>query len=161
MGDATLFEMNLLRRSAPLLQWLLAALFLAAAAVVATNLVRELREATGDAAIPSGAPPPNGVPEGATRVPVLLFDDGKSVRVGDTAAHVAALLGRRAEIGRDAVHQTPAGEQLARYYEYRGNRFVLVFALALPQRKATVSAIYLEATSGSSGESLPMPYRRD
>ncbi len=160
MWDATLFEMNLLHRSAPLLQWLLAALFLAAAAIVATNVVRELREATGDAAVPSGTPTPNGVPAGATRVPVLLFEDGKSVRVGDTAAHVAALLGRRAEMGRDVVHQTPAGERLVRFYEYGGTRFVLEFALALVQRNATVAAIYL-VTPESTGQSPPMPHRRD
>ena len=136
-----------LRRTMPVLQWVLAVGCLAAAVVVGTIVVRELRGGTGDTgsakAVVEG-PPPASVPAGAVRLPVLLFDDGKGIRVGDAATHIAALLGRGAEAGRSEVDATAGGERLTRFYEYRGRRFVLVFTLAVSYTDPAVTAIYLE-----------------
>ena len=139
---------NLLRRSIPVLQWALAVGFLAAAVVVGTSVVREQRAATGAAGGSAKAavegPPPTTVPAGAISLPVLLFDDGKRIRVGDTATHIAILLGRSAEVGRYEVDAAADGERLTRFYEYRGRRFVLVFTLAESHTDPAVTAIYLE-----------------
>ncbi len=140
--------MNLLRRSVPVFLWALAVVFLAAAVVVGTIVVRELRAVTGGAAGSATAavesPPPTSVPAGALSLPVLLFDDEKGIRVGDTATHIAALLGRSAEVGRYEVDAAADGERLTRFYEYQGRRFVLVFTLAESHQDPTVTAIYLQ-----------------
>lgn len=140
--------MTLLRRSVPVFQWALAVGFLAAAVVVGTSVVRELRVVTGDAAGSVTAavesPPPTSVPAGAISLPILLFDDEKGIRVGDTATHIAALLGRSAEVGRYEVDEAADGERLTRFYEYGGRRFALVFTLAESHTDPAVTAIYLE-----------------
>ena len=138
--------MNLLRRSVPVFQWALAVVCLVAAVMVGTSVVRELRGvtggATGSAAAAVESPPPTSIPAGAISLPVLLFDDEKGIRVGDTATHIAALLGRSAEVGRYEVDAAANGERLTRFYEYRGRRFVLVFTLAESHQDPTVTAIY-------------------
>ena len=140
--------MNLLRRSVSVFQWALAVVFLAAAVVVGTIVVRELRAVTdgaaGSATAAVESPPPTSVPAGAISLPVLLFDDEKGIRVGDTATHIAALLGRSAEVGRYEVDAAADGERLTRFYEYHGRRFVLVFTLAESHQDPTVTAIYLQ-----------------
>ncbi len=140
--------MNLLRRSVPVFQWALAVVFLAAAVVVGTIVVRELRAVTdgaaGSATAAVESPPPTSVPAGAVSLPVLLFDDERGIRVGDMATHIAALLGRSAEVGRYEVDVAADGERLTRFYEYRGRRFVLVFTLAESHQDPTVTAIYLQ-----------------
>ena len=140
--------MNLLRRSVSVFQWALAVVFLAAAVVVGTIVVRELRAVTdgaaGSATAAVESPPPTSVPAGAISLPVLLFDDEKGIRVGDTATHIAALLGRSAEEGRYEVDAAADGERLTRFYEYHGRRFVLVFTLAESHQDPTVTAIYLQ-----------------
>ena len=139
---------NLLRLAIPVFQWALAVGLLAAAVVVGTHVARDLRAVTGDA---SGSaktvvegPPPTSVPAGAVSLPVLLFDDGKGIRVGDLAGFIAALLGRSAEVGRYEVDAAADGERLTRFYEYRGRRFVLVFTLAESHTDPAVTAIYLK-----------------
>ena len=140
---------NLLRRATPVLQWVLVAGFLAAAVVIGTGVFRELRSVTGATADSAnatveGPPPPPSVPAGAISLPVLLFDDEKGIRVGDTASHIAALLGRSAEVGRYEVDTAAGLERLTRFYEYRGRRFVLVFTLAESHTDPAVTAIYLQ-----------------
>jgi hypothetical protein len=139
---------NLLRQAVPFLQWVLAVGFLAGAVVVGANVVREFRAVTGNvtgSAIAAGEdPPPTSVPGGAVSLPVLLFDDGKGIRLGDSATHIAALLGRGAEVGRHEVDGAADGERLTRFYEYRGRRFVLVFTLAASHTDPAIIAIYLE-----------------
>ncbi|HJN46775.1 MAG: hypothetical protein CL477_06660 [Acidobacteria bacterium] len=139
---------HLLGRAVPVLQWALAVGFLAAAVVVGASVVRELRLATGDnaglAQAADSGQLPASVPAGAISLPVLLFDDGKGIRVGDSATHIAALLGRTAEVGRHEVDAAADGERLTRFYDYRGRLFVLVFTLAESHTDPTVTAIYLE-----------------
>ena len=139
---------NLLRWSIPVLQWALAAGFLAAAVVVGTSVVGDLRAVT-DAAVGSAetaveGPPPTSIPARVVSLPVLLFDDGKGIRVGDSATHIAALLGRSAEVGRYEVDVAADGERMTRFYAYLGRRFLLVFTLAASHTDPAVTAIYLE-----------------
>jgi hypothetical protein len=114
------------------IEWVLAAVFIAAVALIGSNIVGELR--TMNAAIPVSAREtstptimPAGVPPRAVSVPVLLLTGRKEVRVGDTASEIATLLGRSAEVGTQSVERAPYGERLIRFYEYEHTRFVLVF----------------------------------
>ena len=93
-------------RLTPVLEWLVAAAFLAATVVVGSLIVRELQpatQATAAAAVPAPSAArshvssiPAAVPARAVSVPVLPFIDGKEVRVGDTVPAVAERLGRSA-----------------------------------------------------------------
>lgn len=137
-------------RFAPLLEWLVAAAFLFATIWVASLVVRELRGpvAVGAASPAGGELPaipsiPPAVPSRAVSVPVLPFLDGKEVRVGQSAAAVAASLGRGAESGRQEVDRGTLGERLTRFYEYSGSKFILVFEAFEPGGEPRVAAIYL------------------
>lgn len=140
-------------RLGPVLEWLVAALFLAATFGVGSMIVQELRPAAPAAqtaaprealsAVSAPASIPATVPPGAVSVPVLPFLDGKEVRVGDTVAAVAARLGRSAESGRQDVDRGRFGERLTRFYEYEKTRFILVFEPLEANGAVRVSAIYL------------------
>lgn len=135
-------------RFGPVVEWLIAAAFLLATLAVASLIVRELRgpvpvRAAQPAARPQPATIPPAVPARAVSVPVLPFLDGKEVRVGETAAAVAARLGRAAESGRQDVDRGSLGERLTRFYEYGGTRFVLVFEPFERNGEPRVVGIYL------------------
>ena len=136
-------------RLAPLLEWGIAVAFLCATIAVASLVVRELagppppvRVGT-PVARPLIASVPAAVPARAVSVPMLPFLDGKEVRVGETAAAVAARLGRAAESGRQEVDRGTLGERLTRFYEYAGSRFILVFEPFEQNGEPRVAAIYL------------------
>jgi hypothetical protein len=115
---------------------------------VASLVVRELRGperivAPAPAARPLVASMPAAVPPRAVSVPVLPFLDGKEIRVGQTAATVAASLGRAAESGRQEVDRGTLGERLTRFYEYAGSKFIVVFEPFERGGEPRVAAIYL------------------
>ena len=131
-------------RLGSVLEWAVAAACLLAILIVGAFIARELRGVSSDTA-PLGeaieaTALPASVPARAISVPVLLLLDGKEVRVGDTATHVAALLGRAAEVGKQEVDGGSSGERLTRFYEHAGTQFILVFERSGELR---VSAIYL------------------
>jgi hypothetical protein len=136
-------------RLAPLVEWLIAAAFLLATIAVAALIVRELRGPVRVAAeTPAATRPmtpsiPPAVPARAVSVPILPFLDGKEVRIGETAAGVAATLGRAAESGRQEVDRGTVGERLTRFYEYGGTRFILVFEPFERGGEPRLAAIYL------------------
>jgi hypothetical protein len=135
-------------RLTPIVEWLIAAAFLGATVAVASLVVREVRGPVQVSAAPAVARPlvasiPPAVPARAVSVPVLPFLDGKEVRVGETAAAVAARLGRAAESGRQEVDRGTLGERLTRFYEYSGSRFILVFEAFEQGGEPRVAAIYL------------------
>ena len=135
-------------RIAPIVEWMVAAAFLCATVAVASLVVRELQgpariTAAAPAARPLVASMPPSVPARAVSVPVLPFLDGKEIRIGATAAVVAASLGRAAESGRQEVDRGTLGERLTRFYEYGGSRFILVFEPFERNGEARVAAIYL------------------
>ena len=135
-------------RIAPVVEWMVAAAFLFATVAVASLVVKELQgparfTASTPAARPLVASMPAAVPPRAVSVPVLPFIDGKEIRIGATAAAVAASLGRAAESGRQEVDRGTLGERLTRFYEYAGSRFILVFEPFERNGEARVAAIYL------------------
>jgi len=135
-------------RIAPLVEWVIAAAFLVATVAVASLVLRELRGperivAETPAARLLVASMPAAVPPRAVSVPVLPFLDGKEIRVGQTAATVAANLGRAAESGRQEVDRGTLGERLTRFYEYAGSKFIVVFEPFERGGEPRVAAIYL------------------
>ncbi len=135
-------------RVGPLVEWLIAAGFLFATVAVASLVVRELRGPVAISAAATAARPlvssiPPAVPARAVSVPVLPFLEGKEVRVGDTAADIAARLGRAAEVGRQEVDRGTLGERLTRFYEYAGSKFILVFEPFERNGEVRVAAIYI------------------
>jgi hypothetical protein len=135
-------------RLGPATEWLLAASLLAFLSAVGAMLVREVR---------SNPLPPHGtlvaralstsvpstVPARALSVPMLPFEDGKELKVGDTVSSVATALGRAAEVGRQEVDRGTLGERLTRFYEYGGSRFILVFEPFERNGEVRLAAIYL------------------
>ena len=135
-------------RFAPVLEWLVAAAFLFATIAVGLLVVGELRgrtpiRAEAPAARPLVASMPPSVPSRAVSVPVLPFLDGKEIKVGATAAAVAEMLGRAAEVGRQEIDRGTLGERLTRFYEYGGSKFILVFEPFERNGEPRVAAIYL------------------
>jgi hypothetical protein len=136
-------------RIGAIVEWVVAAAFILAALVVGSIVVREFRTVRAVAPViareaPAPVPPtPAGVPARAVSVPVLLFSDGKEVRVGDTVTTIGARLGRDAETGTPAIERAPNGERVTRFYQYGGTRFVLVFEPFERDAEARIAAIYL------------------
>lgn len=139
-------------RLGPVLEWLVAAVFLLATFGVGSLIFRELRPAAAPgleanisaaAARPAVPSTPAAVPAGAVAVPLLPFVDGKEVRVGETVGAVAARLGRSAEVGRQELDRGSFGERWTRFYEYAGSKFILVFEPLEPRGEPKVSAIYI------------------
>ena len=135
-------------RIAPLVEWVVAAAFLAATVAVGSLIFGALRAprpvlrpAAVARTVLTGIPA--SVPDRAVSVPVLPFRDGREVRVGDTASAVADRLGRAAEQGRQDVDRGALGERLTRFYEYDGLRFILVFEPFERAGEPRVAAIYL------------------
>jgi hypothetical protein len=135
-------------RLAPAFEWLVAAVFLIATLGVASLIVRELRTApagvTSASVVPMPAALPAAVPARAISVPVLLLLDGRQVKVGDSVADVARVLGRAAEVGTQVVDRGALGERLTRYYEHDGTKFLLVFEPFERNGALRVAAIYLQ-----------------
>ena len=132
----------------PIVEWVIAAAFLLATIAVASLVVRELQgPARVSAEVPVARPLvasiPAAVPARAVSVPVLPFLDGKEIRVGETAAAIAARLGRAAESGRQEIDRGTLGERLTRFYEYAGSKFILVFEQFERNGEPRVAAIYL------------------
>jgi hypothetical protein len=135
-------------RLGPVVEWLIAAAFLCATVAVGSLIIQELRTPAAAARTAQPSRPqvtsiPAAIPARAVSVPVLPFLDGKEVRVGETAAVVAARLGRAAESGRQEVDRGSLGERLTRFYEYAGSRFILVFEPFERNGEPRVAAIYL------------------
>jgi len=134
-------------RLGPVVEWAIAAAFLIATVAVVSLILREFSASR----VPLAAAvarthtdsAPAAVPPRAVSVPVLPFRDGKEIRVGDTAASVAASLGRSAESGRQDVDRGRLGERITRYYEYAGFRFIVVFEPFERNGEPRVGAIYL------------------
>lgn len=131
-------------------EWVVAAVFLLATLAVASLVLRELRataSVTPVAATPATvatAAPPAHIPEKAVSVPLLILAPEKEIRVGDTAARVAAVLGREAETGVQQSDIGPLGERTTRFYDFSGTRFALVYESPDKGGTLKVTAIYLQ-----------------
>jgi hypothetical protein len=129
------------------LEWLVAATFLGATFVVGSLIIHAMRVprpiAAPAVARPIAIEAPASIPAGAVSVPVLPFADGREIRVGDTVPAVAARLGRAAETGRLEVDRGVLGERHARFYEYAGFRFIVLYEPFERKGEPRIAAIYL------------------
>jgi hypothetical protein len=133
-------------RFGSILEWLIAAAFIAAGiALIAVVLPHFQRVA---AATPAPVPDPVpevtlAVPPRAVSVPMLLFGDGRAVRIGDRLTDIVNRIGGSAQIGEDAIERAASGRnRLTRLYEYLGTRFALVFEPMDASSEPTVIGIY-------------------
>jgi hypothetical protein len=135
-------------------EWVVAAAFLLATVAVGSLVLRELRAAASappDAGNPAtvaasttaAAALPASLGPKAVSVPLLILAEGRELRVGDTAARVADVLGREAETGVQQSDIGPSGERTTRFYDYSGTRFALVFE-SQKGGAPRVTAIYLQ-----------------
>lgn len=130
-------------------EWVVAAVFLLATLAVGSLVLRELRAAaSATPVLPSAsvaaAALPAHIPEKAVSVPLLILAPEKEIRVGDSAARVAAVLGREAETGVQQSDIGPLGERTTRFYDFSGTRFALVYESAEKGGSHKVTAIYLQ-----------------
>lgn len=126
-------------------EWVIAAIFLLATLAVGSLVLHELRAAAASSSPVRSAftvGPPAGLSERAVSVPLLLLAEGREVRVGDSAARVAGVLGREAETGEQRADLGPLGERVTRFYDYAGTRFALVFETLNGTHRVT--AIYIQ-----------------
>jgi hypothetical protein len=86
---------------------------------------------------------PAAVPPGAVSVPLLLLDDGREIRAGDSLEAVAGYLGSGAQTGIQTVEPGTHGNRITRFYQHAGTRFVLVFEPFAAAAEPRVAAIYL------------------
>jgi len=137
------------RRFESFVEWALAATFIAALLGIGSVVVREIRSVNAVTPViarePTQMPPiPAGVPSRAVSVPLLLLEDGKQVRIGDSVAAITSRLGHQAEIRTPMTDHTLTGVRLTRFYDYGGTRFSLVFEAVVTSGDMRLAAIYLE-----------------
>ena len=133
-------------RLAPVLEWLCAAAFIAGVLIAGLAAAREFGIARAVAPVLAREAPVPDVPPvlapRAVSLPMLLLADGKEIRIGDRASAVVEKLGRRAQVGNEAVEREVATERITRLYSYAGTQFALVFEISRPGATARVVAIY-------------------
>ena len=131
-----------------ILEWLLAAVLIVGLTATGSMLLQGARTVAPLTPViarePSvGGPVPTAVPPGAVSVPLLLLDDGREIRVGDSVEAVAAFLEPGAQTGVQTVEPTTHGDRITRFYQHAGSRFVLVFEPFASAAEPRVAAIYL------------------
>jgi hypothetical protein len=131
-------------------EWVVAAAFLLATLAVGSLVLRELRAAASagpenaNTAVTAAAALPASLGPKAVSVPLLILAEGKELRVGDSGARVAEVLGREAETGVQQSDIGPNGERTTRFYDYSGTRFALVFESPQKGGAPRITAIYLQ-----------------
>jgi hypothetical protein len=136
-------------RFVSVLEWALAAVLLTAVAAVTSIAVREIRTVHAVTPVIAGQalpdpPVPAGIPSRAVSVPMLLLSDGNVVRVGERLDPVTLRFGGPTDLNPDLIERAPNGQRLTRFYEYAGNRFVLVFETFERNGEPRIAAIYLQ-----------------
>ena len=134
-------------RFGSILEWLLAAVFIAAALAVGSIVFREVRTVRAVMPVIAREAPavdaPAGIPPRAVSVPMLLLANGREIRLGDRAADVAARLGTASELLSESLERGAVRERVIRVYRELGVQFVLVFEAFERNVEPTVAAIYL------------------
>jgi hypothetical protein len=135
-------------RFGPILEWVLAALVMAAALAVGSVAFREIRTVRAVMPVIAGEQSlyydaPAGIPSRAVSVPLLLLANGQEVRIGDRASEVAARLGSAATIVSESVERSAVRERLVRFYSDLGVQFAVVYEAIEGSAEPRVAAIYL------------------
>jgi hypothetical protein len=86
---------------------------------------------------------PPGVPGGATSVPVMLFLDGRAIRIGDLESAVRALLPEAIADSPPHISSNEFGERSTRAYRVAGSRVYIVCERMERGGPPRVSGIYL------------------
>jgi hypothetical protein len=134
-------------RFGSMLEWALAACVVGGAAMVASVAIGELPDVRPMPPVIAGEAPvghqPAGVPSRSVSVPMLLFENGREIRLGDRAADVAARLGTIPQVISESLDRSEVRARITRFYDYLGTQFVLVFEDVEPNADPKVAAIYL------------------
>jgi hypothetical protein len=134
-------------RFGAILEWLLAAAFVAGAAALVSMAFGEIRNVRAIIPVIAGEAPvndmPAGVPPRSVSVPMLLLGNGHDVRLGDRASEVAARLGDVPQVISESLDRSEVRERVTRFYNYLGTQFVLVFEDIERNADLKVAAIYL------------------
>jgi hypothetical protein len=133
-------------RFGAILEWVLAAMLIAAVVAAGTVLVREFRTVRAVVPVIAGEAhlyydPPAVIPAGAVSVPLVLLADGQELRVGDRASDLAARIGALT-MSSESIERTGVRERFTRFYSGLGVQFAVVLE-ALEQSEPQVAAIYL------------------
>jgi hypothetical protein len=135
-------------RFGSILEWVLAALVIAAALAAGSIALREIRTVravtpviASEANISDDAPA--GIPPRAVSVPLLLLGNGQEVKIGDRASEVAARLGSAAKLISESVERSAVRERLTRFYSDVGVQFAVVYEAIERTAEPRVAAIYL------------------
>ena len=134
------------RRFGSLVEWVVAAAFSAAAVSLLLVAVDEFRtvhpvvpvsakEAAPDPALP-------GIPPGVVSVPILLLDNQRALRVGESLEEVARDLGAASRLLSESLERSGDRLRMRRFYNDAGQRFILVFDAAR-EGDVRLSAIYM------------------
>jgi hypothetical protein len=136
------------RRFGSVLEWMLAAGVIIAVVAVGSIVVREFRTVRPVMPVMASEAPAEesaaGLPARAVSVPLLILDEGKTLRVADRESEVERLVGRDARVGQDTVERRNGADRIIRAYDYLGTRFVVVFDASADGDEPEVAAIYLE-----------------
>ena len=134
-------------RFGSMLEWVFAAAFVAGLVALASALLAGVPKVRSVLPIVSGAVPehetPAAVPPGAVSIPLLHLGQGREVRLGDRLSEVAARLGAASRSAVESLERTASHEDITRFYEYAGTKFVLVFEALEKNAEPHVAAIYL------------------
>jgi hypothetical protein len=133
-------------RFGSMLEWVFAAAFVAGVVALGSVLLREVPNVRSVLPIVSAAPvheTPAAVPPGAVSVPLLHLGQGREVRLGDRLSEVAARLGAASRAAVESLERTATHEDITRFYDYAGTKFVLVFEALEKNAEPYVAAIYL------------------
>lgn len=138
--DATRFRVG------AVLEWLLAAAGVIALLAAGSLVVHQVRTVSAVTPVIAREVPasvvgaPASVPPGAISLPMLLFPDGKGVRLGETWSEVTARIGKG--IGAPVAERVPNGERVVTRHEYAGTLFQLVFEPLARDEEPRLAAIY-------------------
>jgi hypothetical protein len=135
-------------RFGSILEWVLAALMMAAVLAAGSVAVRQIRAVQPVTPVIAGEhslyyDAPAGIPPRAVSVPLLLLGNGQEVKIGDRASEVAARLGTAAKIISESVERSGVGERLVRFYSDVGVQFAVVYEALERSAEPRVAAIYL------------------
>lgn len=131
-----------------IVEWVLAAAFLALFLALGSIVGRELRSVKAITPVSAReAPQPvaaAAVPSRAVSVPILLLDDVE-IRLGELESQVTTRLRKDDEVvDAQSIERSPNGERLTRFYARGGTRFVVVFEPFERGSPRRVAAIYLQ-----------------
>jgi hypothetical protein len=135
-------------RFGSILEWVLAALLMAAALAAGSVVFRELRTVQPVTPVIAGEQSlyydaPAAIPSRAVSVPLLLLGNGREVKIGDRVSEVAARLGSAAQLISESVERSAMRERLIRFYSDVGVQFAVVYEALERSAEPRVAAIYL------------------